>query len=177
VWGGTTRDGPPGTGGVYDPVLDSWTSTSTVNAPSRTTDYTAVWTGSEMLVWGGSYNDTGGIYDPETDSWMDITRESAPSSREKHTALWTGDRMVIYGGMLHNSLFASHGGVYIPESNLWTAIRADGAGDIYFNREAAAVWADGRMFVWGGNTSGPSFNRIYDPQKDVKQFYYLYLKQ
>ena len=32
---------------------DTWTATSTTNAPVRRAGHTAVWTGSEMIVWGG----------------------------------------------------------------------------------------------------------------------------
>src|SRR6266516_451621 len=43
---------------------DTWTPTSTTNAPAGRYRYTAVWTGSEMIVWGGlgggSYFNTGG---------------------------------------------------------------------------------------------------------------------
>src|SRR4030095_16684820 len=46
---------------------DSWTATSTTNAPTARTGHTAVWTGSEMIVWGGNndnfdYLKTGGRY-------------------------------------------------------------------------------------------------------------------
>ena len=41
------------TGGRYDPATDSWRPTSTQNAPSARSGPTAVWTGSEMIVWGG----------------------------------------------------------------------------------------------------------------------------
>jgi len=34
---------------------DTWTATSTTNAPSARDSHTAVWTGSEMIVWGGLY--------------------------------------------------------------------------------------------------------------------------
>jgi hypothetical protein len=34
---------------------DTWTATSTTNAPSARADHTAVWTGSEMIVWGGGH--------------------------------------------------------------------------------------------------------------------------
>jgi hypothetical protein len=34
-------------------INDTWTATSTTNAPSARWDHTAVWTGSEMIVWGG----------------------------------------------------------------------------------------------------------------------------
>src|SRR6476660_899142 len=32
---------------------DTWTATSTTNAPSARAGHTAVWTGTEMIVWGG----------------------------------------------------------------------------------------------------------------------------
>ena len=33
---------------------DQWGATSTINAPAGRVSHTAVWTGSEMIVWGGS---------------------------------------------------------------------------------------------------------------------------
>ena len=55
------------TGGRYDPGTDSWTATSTVNAPDGRYRHTAVWTGNEMIVWGGilysnTSTSTGGRY-------------------------------------------------------------------------------------------------------------------
>ena len=56
------------TGGRYNPSTDSWTATTTTNAPSARYYHTAVWTGSEMIVWGGiggvGYSNTGGRYNP-----------------------------------------------------------------------------------------------------------------
>src|SRR5262245_32370732 len=47
---------------------DTWTATRTVHAPDPRRYHTAVWTGSEMIVWGGSgisgVLDTGGRYNP-----------------------------------------------------------------------------------------------------------------
>ena len=34
-------------------IDDTWTATSTTNAPTARIGHTAVWTGSEMIVWGG----------------------------------------------------------------------------------------------------------------------------
>ena len=39
--------------GRYNPSTDSWTATSITNAPAGRSRHTAVWTGSEMIVWGG----------------------------------------------------------------------------------------------------------------------------
>src|SRR5439155_12119781 len=47
-------------GGCTD---DTWTPTTLTNAPSARYQHTAVWTGSEMIVWGGLNGDglnTGG---------------------------------------------------------------------------------------------------------------------
>ncbi len=54
-------------------VDDTWTATSTTNAPTGRLGHTAVWTGSEMIVWGGGTNiaffNTGARYNPATDAW------------------------------------------------------------------------------------------------------------
>ena len=57
VWGGLFYDGSDhylNTGGRYNPITNSWTATSTTNAPSGRFNHTAVWTESEMIVWGGA---------------------------------------------------------------------------------------------------------------------------
>ena len=58
VWGGEHLGTSPiphlDDGGHYDPFLDTWTPTSAVNAPPARYHHTAVWTGSEMIVWGGA---------------------------------------------------------------------------------------------------------------------------
>jgi hypothetical protein len=70
VWGGrgSTKTASIflNTGGRYDPATDTWTDISITNAPHGRWGHTAVWTGSEMLVWGGwdatSYFNDGGRY-------------------------------------------------------------------------------------------------------------------
>jgi len=50
-------------------IDDTWTATSTTNAPTARVDHTAVWTGSEMIVWGGfdvsGYPNIGGRLQPQ----------------------------------------------------------------------------------------------------------------
>ena len=55
VWGGGTLSPSEtfATGGRYDPVGDTWTPTSTVGTPAPRAGATSVWTGTEMLIWGG----------------------------------------------------------------------------------------------------------------------------
>ena len=57
VWGGTsghTADSAANDGARYDPSSDSWTPMSTLTQlPQATRGQSAVWTGTEMIVWGG----------------------------------------------------------------------------------------------------------------------------
>src|SRR5438876_5977934 len=81
---------------------DTWTATSTTSAPAARELHTAVWTGSEMIVWGGLGSggrlNTGGRYNPGTDSWTATSTTSAPVARYFHTAVWTGSEMIVWGG-------------------------------------------------------------------------------
>ena len=59
VWGGVVSvSAISNTGGRYNPSTDSWTATSTTNAPTGRDFHTAVWTGRIMIVWGG-FNELG----------------------------------------------------------------------------------------------------------------------
>src|SRR5438045_8110775 len=104
VWGGTTICPPcySYTGGRYNPNTDSWTATSIINVPSSRYDHTALWTGSEMIVWrgfsqhGGSFN-TGGRYRPAANSGTSISSVNPPLALSQHTALRTGDARARMG--------------------------------------------------------------------------------
>ena len=58
--------------------------------------HTAVWTGSEMIVWGGvsseqSLANTGGRYDPVSDTWTGATSTvNAPTALARATMSATG---------------------------------------------------------------------------------------
>jgi N-acetylneuraminic acid mutarotase len=58
VWGGRDENSPfplpLNTGGTYIPTTDNWAAMSTANAPTPRLSHTAVWSGSEMIVWGGT---------------------------------------------------------------------------------------------------------------------------
>src|SRR5207237_9138661 len=90
------------TGSRYNPIKDSWTATSLINAPSARYQHTAVWTGSEMIVWGGwdggTFLNTGGRYNPLTNSWTATTTTNAPPPTRFQTGVWTGSEMIVWGG-------------------------------------------------------------------------------
>ncbi len=105
IWGGSEGTGIPNyfnTGGRYDPSTDSWTATSTSNAPESRGLHTAVWTGSEMIVWGGSdsisYFNTGGRYNPNTDSWTATSTKTRPVLVTVTQRYGPVTRLIVWGG-------------------------------------------------------------------------------
>src|SRR2546423_12018120 len=104
VWGGSYGEASLG-GGRYSPTTDSWSSVSTTNEPVYRWAHTAVWTGTEMIVWGGlpcsgcGYLNTGGRYNPSTDSWTATSTNNAPTARIYPTAVWTGTEMILGRGV------------------------------------------------------------------------------
>jgi N-acetylneuraminic acid mutarotase len=170
VWGG---DGTPGssfldTGSRYTPSTDIWSPISPTAAPAGRREHTAVWTGTEMVVWGGvgaGFLSTGGRYNPAANTWTGTNPTSAPSGRQLHTAVWTGTEMVVWGGQGGGGAFFDTGGRYSPTANSWVATSIASAPSA--RREHTAVWTGTQMIVWGGydNSYLDSGGR-YDPAAD-----------
>lgn len=157
IWGGdtnTTCGGfPLNTGAHYDPGANSWTSITTINAPSPRSCGTAVWAGDDgkMIAFGGIASgtpmNTGALYHPATDSWTATTTVNAPAPRGEQAAVWTGRRMVIWGGF--GGSYFDTGAVYDYKLNLWrksTSLRNAPSS----RKRPFAVWADNQMVIWGG---------------------------
>ncbi len=149
-------------GGCID---DTWTATNA--EPFGRFGHTAVWTGAEMIIWGGyadAESNTGGRYAPGTDTWTPTNITNAPTGRESHTAVWTGTEMIVWGG--YDGGHPNTGGRYNPGTDSWTATSTNNAPT---GRESAtAVWTGAEMIIWGGwdgstlvNTGGK-----YDPSTD-----------
>jgi hypothetical protein len=114
--------------------------------------HTAIWTGSEMIAWGGwaggsvELND-GGRYNPAANSWTALPTSGAPTARDFHTAVWTGSEMIVWGGW-NGSSYLNDGGRYDPAGNRWAAVPSIGAPDARY--EHTAVWTGSEMILFGG---------------------------
>jgi hypothetical protein len=176
VWGGSASDHITrlNTGGRYNPSTDSWTATSTTNAPEARQSHQAVWTGAEMIVWGGESDpfvllNTGGRYDPSTDSWTATSTTNAPDPRVGHREVWSGSEMIVWGGI--NAFFVNFntGGRYNPSTDSWTATSTS---DVPAGRRIhSAVWSGSEMIVWGGCADNPCASPFntggrYNPSTD-----------
>ncbi len=146
----------------------SWRATAADGAPEARIDHTAVWTGREMIVWGGSLGSgdatrTGGRYDPVSDSWTPMNTEGA-ISLDKHTAVIANGEMLVWGGG------SNDGARYDIATDTWRPMSFAGAPS---GREGhLAVWTGSEMIVWGGMTPGPGGGTLssggrYDPVTDT----------
>jgi hypothetical protein len=116
-----------------------------------------VWTGRELLVWGGDsglhgedLHADGAAYDPGTGRWRALP-PSPLSARVGQAAAWTGSEMIIWGGYdrvsAHRFQVISSGAAYDPATNTWRRLpRAP----LSPRARAIAVWTGGTLVLLGG---------------------------
>ena len=125
VWGGQNCAGEQcpadraprlADGGAYDPERNRWRRFA--ESPLAGRDSTAsVWTGRELLIWGGAGRTgplaDGAAYDPVRDRWRRIAA-SPLSARWGAAAVWTDQEMLVWGGS-----GGADGARYDPEEDRW----------------------------------------------------------
>jgi hypothetical protein len=114
------------------------------------TGHSVVWTGSEVVVWGGwgdemgkrRYGD-GAAYDPASKRWRRIA-DAALTPRRNHVAVWTGSEMLIVGGEGQ-----ADGAAYDPARDTWRQLPAApfAVGSTEAAGEAHAVFQNS-LYIW-----------------------------
>jgi hypothetical protein len=186
VWGGGAFvDGEfvaIGDGAAYALAADQW---SGIVAPGSTEafatfDHAAVWTGTEMIVWGGTTTNGGAEQVIDTGwrypSFATISTVDAPSPRARPDIVWTGTEMIVWGGFDGEGQPLNDGARYDPLTDTWLALPSAGE-RIVPSIAFSAVWTGTEMIVWnGGKTvTGQVINdrlrvptlRFYDPATDT----------
>ena len=142
---------------------DVWQPIPSAGAPSARIDHLAVWTGREMLVWGGydgtKWHQDGARYNPFTGTWSSMSTTGSPLAAA--FAVWTGHEMLVFGGA------ANAPGRYNPTNDTWTHMSTNGVptNGFYYG---SAVWTGAEMILWGGltgstaNNTGGRYNPVTD---------------
>src|SRR5437773_5841747 len=138
-------------------VEDTWTPTNLTGAPDARAAHTAVWTGSEMIVWGGDDENsleinTGGRYNPSTDSW---TATNTPAA----TITVTSSNDNGPGSLRQAILDASPGDTINFAPSVTTVTLTSGELVIYKNLTITGPGAN-RLTVQRSPPNGPYF-RIF----------------
>jgi hypothetical protein len=84
----------------------------------------STWTGTEMLVWGGTQRTDGAAYDPRANDWRTLPR--APiGDRSNAATAWTEGLWLIWGGRgPRGRRDLADGASYDPARNRWTTLPA-----------------------------------------------------
>ncbi len=148
AWGGATcRPSRPyhptcqvlGDGAAYDPARHRWRSLPPAPISPREGG-ASVWTGHQLIVWGGLDEPTtarihavadGAAYDPATNTWS-LLPPAPLSARAATVTAWTGNRMIVLGGWatgaddLRSEVLGQYtdGAAYDPSTRTWTPIPA-----------------------------------------------------
>ena len=94
--------------------------------PEARVFHTAVWTGEEMIVWGGSTDinfvtllNTGGRYNPVSKKWRPTTLDGAPEPlllERAETGIWTGEALFLHAPTYtYNEFSSNNTWLYYPE--------------------------------------------------------------
>jgi len=148
-----------GSGAAYRPADDRWDRLPDSPFPGRTS-VAAVWTGREVLLWGGT--DAPGVsqahadgmaYDPAGRRWRVIP--PAPiGPRFGSDAVWTGTEMLVWGGLpqccaIDSVIHDPAAAAYDPVANSWRRLAdvpPSWSGDD--GSAATLVQGNGRVWVW-----------------------------
>ena len=155
-------------GFIFNPVFQDYLTTFNPPLPEPRTEATAVWSGAEMLLWGGSSNFFGTSvdgyrYDPAFNIWNPMATTNQPAGRTRHRATWTGDAMFVWGGFGNNT-YLGDGALYDPATDSWTTVSATGAPTA--RQRQSQVWTGDRVLVWGGfggGTDARNDGALFDP--------------
>jgi len=147
-------------GMIYDPTLDRWTPMSQEGQPD-VVRVSSVWTGSEMIVWGGcrDINESTGLlecgeqgegwaYNPQQNQWRNIASDGAPLGKVIPAATWTGSEMVVWSGCKENRAIPD-AAAYDPLSDSWRMISEPPLSQFF----ESAAWTGEEVLFSGGRSN------------------------
>jgi hypothetical protein len=151
----------------------------------------SVWTGSQLIVWGGLRFDTGlgfspvyvpltngGVYDVASNTWTAIAAQGAPTHAPAEV-FWTGTKLLVLGlldGHTTPGELDFDGALFDPESNSWSPMSAPDAslasGFVWGDGNRKTLWVAQSLVILGErvtSTATPSVSfqaLVYDPATD-----------
>jgi N-acetylneuraminic acid mutarotase len=174
VWSSVPAASTPATVGrevvlAYNPSTNTWRHLPASGLTPRWNAVT-VWTGKELVVWGGFNSDfttaygDGASLDPTTGTWRRLPQAPVPA-RGEATAVWSGHEVLIWGGATGNGAEVGRGAAYNPVTNRWRALSPS---PLRAKTRPAGVWTGHYFLVIGGSagsalpTPAPG-TAAYDP--------------
>lgn len=149
----------------YNPSIDRWSESSPL-PEDRSLTGAAVWTGTELIIAGGSTNrpdDRVWAYLPAEDSWRELPG-SGLAPVEGLAGVWTGAEAVFFGG--YSGSGGTEGVAFNPATQTWRDLAPPPSTQSIEGHEL--LWTGDVVVVVGGH-AGPAHRSaltIYDPATD-----------
>lgn len=141
-------------------ALDGWKPMPEAPIAGRSGAAT-VWTGDELLIWGGSTSDyehsfsDGAAYDPASGRWREMAPGPSGSGGAETHGVWTGEEALFF--WIGDSIDGPEGlAAYNPGTDSWRELEPWPLGP----RDGVHVVWTGELLVAAGGVSG---DRIADP--------------
>ncbi|MGI8685281.1 MAG: hypothetical protein ACR2MO_09375, partial [Acidimicrobiales bacterium] len=177
VWGG--RACKPGAcddeapepftdGAAYDPAADSWRALPAAPLSGRS-GAGALWTGTEVLIWGGNgpnklARTDGGAYNPATGAWRPLA--ASPFATLTMSPVWTGKEMLAWGSTAA-APDRVDGAAYDPAADTW---RPAASPPLSKRTLVFGAWTGTEAVYWGGLATDLTYladGAVYDPSTDA----------
>jgi hypothetical protein len=142
---------------AYNPTSDHWRSLPASGLTPRQ-GAVIVWTGSELVVWGGHGLDYSHVFadgarlDPATGTWRRLPSAPVPA-RGEAASVWDGHEVLLWGGRTGYTTEVGQGAAYSPSTDQWRALPLS---PLRAKSEPAGVWT-GRLFLVVGGVGGGTF--------------------
>jgi len=142
---------------AYNPRTDAWRMLPT---PPKTENYcrrSAVWTGSEMLVWGCEVT----AFDPKANRWRRL-----PDAPTRHgIAAWTGRELIGWGGGCCGDV-SDDGSAYNPSTNTWRKLAP---APVSGQQSPVGAWTGRELVIFDGHgpEGDPVRGAAYNPRTDT----------
>jgi hypothetical protein len=162
----TAPSAPDGNGSTADSQTAAAQTPMVTSPLSPRTAPAAVWTGEEVVIWGGvgadaSFLSDGAAWNPDTDTWRVLA--PAPITGGPAEAVWTGQGVVV----AVRSEIGIQLSEYDPISDSWGRLGAEVPGPQIEGYGLAADGSGGAV-VWGGpGADGPIAARFEPDQHRV----------
>ena len=140
---------------AYNPSTNTWRTLPPSGLTPRA-DALTVWTGTELVVWGGINSDFTAAYDdgarldPATNVWRRLSPAPVPA-RGRAAAVWSGREVLLWGGDTAAGTEVGKGAAYDPATNTWRALPLS---PLRAKTLPAGVWTGHYFLVIGGSAGG-----------------------